>query len=297
MDFNTGLSLRAAEIGLVVVGPIVANAISESLGLYGKLLAFGVWMTCLVYVATYDPLIVGLWARYGTKRPMLIVVLSGVVGFVIFASGAWLLKQKYEVQQTATFIPALQQDAIQTTGKEKSLDQPASRDVPQQPKEGSSSSAAEKAADHYRRTSLSLKKEEVRQGYRVFCAQIADRFNLTKWSDVNQLAQMIDVNMGDIEAYERAEKEIPGTAWVAIRILVAFETPKERPMYMSYVFIGRAPDGDEVVALYNDVHQWTELSRSSSSVAGNNEGLMFDTAKQELARLTEKIAEDIQRLR
>jgi hypothetical protein len=154
---------------------------------------------------------------------------------------------------------------------------------------------AESAAEHYRRTSVALKREEIREAYKEYCDGIANRFNLTSWASANQLTRMVTTNMGDTESFERAEKEFPATAWVAIRVLVAFETKRERPMYMSYVFIGRTPDGVEIVALFDASKQWAVLSRSSDSNS-NPEQLMVETIKHELGRLAERIAPDIRRL-
>lgn len=155
--------------------------------------------------------------------------------------------------------------------------------------------AAEAAAEHYRRTSPTLKREEIRQAYREYCDRIASRFGLPSWAPVNQLTRMVTTNLGDSEAFARGEAESPAAAWMAIRVLVAFETPRERPMYMSYVFIGRTPVGEEVVAWFNELKQWSVLSRSSSPSV-SHEQLMIETIRGELHRLGEKIAPDIRRL-
>ncbi len=110
-----------------------------------------------------------------------------------------------------------------------------------------------------------LKREEIRQAYREYCDRIASRFGLSSWAPLNQLTRMVTTNLGDVDAFRRAEAECPSTAWGAIRVLVAFETPRERPMYMSYVFIGRTPTGEEVVALFDATKEWKVLSRSSSA--------------------------------
>jgi hypothetical protein len=157
---------------------------------------------------------------------------------------------------------------------------------------------AEAAAEQYRKTSLTIKKEEIRQGYKPTCARIATsiakKFGLAnQWAEVNHLTRMVEVNLGDVDAFARAESEFPGAAVVAVRVLVAFETLRERPMYMSYVMIGRKADGQEVMALYNDAKEWTVLSGRD---AANSEKILSEAAEHELTRLTDKIALDIRRL-
>lgn len=172
---------------------------------------------------------------------------------------------------------------------------PASESSPSVQEQLPLAADAETAAAHYRRTSPTLKREEIRKAYQEYCDRIAGRFGLPSWAPVNQLTRMVTTNMGDLEAFNHAESEIPSAAWVAIRVLVAFETPKERPMYMSYVFIGRAPSGDEVVALFDASKQWKVLSTSRDPSA-NHENLMVNTIKAELQRLSDRIAPDIRRL-
>ena len=154
---------------------------------------------------------------------------------------------------------------------------------------------AEAAAEHYRRTSPRLKSEEIRAAYKDYCDRIAARFGLAAWAPVNQLTRMVTTNMGDTEAFAKADAEVPHAAWVAIRILVAFETTKERPMYMSYVFIGRAPNGEEIVALFDASREWTVLS-SSRDPKANHEEIIVDTIRKQLQVLDERIAPDIRRL-
>ena len=100
------------------------------------------------------------------------------------------------------------------------------------------------------------------------------------------------MNGGDGEPFARAEAEFPGAAWAAIRIVVAFETNRERPMYMSYVFIGRATSGEEIVGLFNESKEWKLLSRSSNTTA-NHEQLVFELLNRSLSDWSEKIARDI----
>jgi hypothetical protein len=149
---------------------------------------------------------------------------------------------------------------------------------------------------HYRATSLSIKKEEIRQAYKAICDRVANRFDLKSWAPLNHLTRLVDTNLGDMDAFARAERELPGSALVAVRILVAFETARERPMYMSYVFIGRTGDGDEVVATFTETGDWSIISRSSSSGADHEE-LLASIASRELQRLSEKIQPDIRKLR
>ena len=75
---------------------------------------------------------------------------------------------------------------------------------------------------------------------------------LNEWAPLNDLTRMVTVNGGDSNPLARAEAELPGAAWMGIRILVAFESQSGRPMHMSYVLIGRDRDGDEFVALFNE---------------------------------------------
>lgn len=166
---------------------------------------------------------------------------------------------------------------------------PANEEVPPAPD-------TEAAADHYRRTSPLLKIEEIRAAYKEFCDRIAERFGLGGWAPVNQLTRMVTTNVGDVEPFARAEAEVPNAPWMAIRVLVAFETPKERPIYMSYVFIGRAPNGDEIVALFDASKRWSVL-HSSRSAGVDHTQLIIDTIKSQLQSLSERIAPDIRRLR
>lgn len=154
---------------------------------------------------------------------------------------------------------------------------------------------AEAAAEHHRRTSPRLKREEIRGAYKEYCDRIAARFGLAAWAPVNQLTRMVATNMGDMEAFARAEAEVPKAAWVAIRVLVAFETANERPMYMSYVFVGRAPSGEEMVALFDVSKQWAVLSLSRDPNM-DHEQLIIDTIQTQLQHLSERIAPDIRRL-
>jgi len=154
---------------------------------------------------------------------------------------------------------------------------------------------AEEAAEHYRQTSPTLKKEEIRQGYKTICDRIADRFGLRVWAPVNHVTKMVATNLGDVDAFARAEMELPGSVLVAVRVLVAFQTPRERPMYMSYVFIGRRGDGDEIVALFNESREWSLLAGPENSA--DHERVLRETAAHQLDRLTDKIAGDIRRLK
>jgi len=151
------------------------------------------------------------------------------------------------------------------------------------------------AAEHYRKTSITLKRQEIREAYLAYCSEIANRYNLPDWSPKNQLTRIVAANAGDTEPLKRAEEEIPNTAWAAVRVLVAFETESTRPMYMSYIFIGRAPSGDEVVASFDADKQWKILSRSSNG-SDDPRNIMMKTIDQELKSLTERIVPDIRRL-
>lgn len=68
---------------------------------------------------------------------------------------------------------------------------------------------AEAAAEHYRRTSPRLKREEIRGAYMDYCERITARFGLSAWAPVNQLTRMVTTNIGDVEAFGRAETEVP----------------------------------------------------------------------------------------
>jgi hypothetical protein len=240
-----------------------------------------------------------LYEVLGSSYPRLSILVAAVLGALIFGGSWWLIGKQYEKEQresgtVRTADPQHPQPLVLPKPSEPPARPPESRAAGRE--KVPPATAAEEAAEHYRRTSATLKKDEIRQGYATLCDRIADRIGLKSWAPVNQLTRMIDTNLGDAEAFGRAETELPGSALVALRVLVAFETPRERPMYMSYVFIGRTTHGDEVVAMLNESREWSILSKASQGRADHEE-LLTQIVKRVLQRLTERIAPDIRRLR
>jgi hypothetical protein len=168
-------------------------------------------------------------------------------------------------------------------------------DVADEPLKDSESilSAATAAAEHYKKTSPTLKREEIRKEYAAICDRVAKTFGFGGWGPKNTITRMVDLNWGDLEPYERAEQELPNAALVAVRTLVAFETEKERPMHMAYVFVGRAASGDEVVVTFDEEKAWNIISVNAS----NYEAIMRGTVQKDLDRLTKLIAMDIAKIK
>ncbi len=220
-----------------------------------------------------------LYEVLGSSYPRLSIVVAAALGAAIFGGAWWLIGKQYQKEQheAAAALP------VSAGPKQPSASSSISPSSPVVSPPASQTAldavsplaAADKAGEHYRQTSVTIKKEEIRQSYRALCDRIADRFGLKSWAPLNHLTKMIDTNLGDMDAFTRAEKELPGSALVALRVLVAFETTKERPMYMSYAFIGRTADGEEIVALLNEAREWSVLSKSSESRA-NHEELLID---------------------
>ena len=163
---------------------------------------------------------------------------------------------------------------------------------------------AQEAIEHYRRTSQTLRKEEIRKGYRQFCDKIVAKFSnqVTKGDQQqNELYRMVDTVDWMNGPCDQATKEFPGTSWAGIRVVVDFRSLDQHIRDESYVAIGRTPDGKEVVGLmtYGRTHipydkYWKVLSDSAKS---DHEKIMYDAAQQELQRLTDGIIPDIKALR
>lgn len=156
-------------------------------------------------------------------------------------------------------------------------------------------SEAEIAAAEYRARSKQIQEDRLRQELHVVCDRVAAHFGSRSWAPKNELTRMIDVNGGDTEPLRVAQEQFSNTTWMAVRVTIAFETTRERPMFMSYVFIGRQNGEEEIVALYSEDKAWKVLSRRPIGHP-EHERLMVETAARERDRLTQKIAPEIRRL-
>ena len=268
-------------------------------GLWERLYSGG-WIANVVVGVLF--LLVGpLWGSFNDRPRFAIISVAVGVTIVVWVVAALALKS-VPPPTSPSASPTSQPDHPATmptgTASTSPLGTPAGKASTQPTPAPTSpvSAAINQAAEHYRRTSVHLKREEIRQGYKEFCDRIEQQIGLSAWAEKNHLTRMVTTNMGDVDAFGRAEAESRDTAWVALRVLVAFETARERPMYTSYVFVGRTPAGDEIVALYDEARNWKILSSSSSSTT-DHEKLMTETAISEVERLTEVIGPDIRRLR
>lgn len=153
---------------------------------------------------------------------------------------------------------------------------------------------AEIAAAEYRARSRQIREDRLRQELHIVCDRVIAHFGFKSWAPKNELTRMFEVNWGDAPL-GIAQEKFPEIVWMAVRVTVAFETTRERPMFMSYVFIGRRGGEEEIVALYTEDKAWTVLSRGP---VGNpeHEMLMIETARREQDRLTGKIVPEIRRL-
>jgi hypothetical protein len=235
-----------------------------------------------------------IYGVIGAEHPTLSLVGAATIGALIVGGAWWLVGREYTRETRASNhsvadVPSFGSITTPPSGVPSSSATGAPPPLP-------GSDSADAAAEHYRRTAPSLKRDEIREAYKAYCDVIANKFALKGWAPINQLTRMVDTNMGDGDAYARAEKEFPSAAWAAIRILVAFETPRERPMYTSYVFIGRISTGEEVIALFDRKKEWKVLSESTGA-ATDHERLMRDTITSQLRELSATIAPDIRRLK
>lgn len=155
--------------------------------------------------------------------------------------------------------------------------------------------AASIAAEHRARTSVELKKEEIRKGYEPLCDRVVARFNLHDWSPLNQVTRIVATNWGHTDAPQHDDGELAGTAWLSVRVMVAYETTGKKIMKNSYVLVGRTPSGNEIVALFSDSKDWSVLSARTRGL-GATEELMVDTVKKELKKLAERLAPEIAQL-
>ena len=167
-----------------------------------------------------------------------------------------------------------------------------------------SQARAQEAIEHYRRTSQTLRKEEIRNGYKQFCDKIVAKFSnqVTKGDQQqNELYRMVDTVDWTNGPCDQAVKEFPGTSWAGIRVVVDFRSAEKQIRYESYVTIGRTPDGKEVVGLltYDRTHvPYDKLCKvlSDSAEKFDHEKIMSDTVRQELDKLTNNIIPDIRGL-
>jgi len=157
-------------------------------------------------------------------------------------------------------------------------------------------SEAEEAAAEYRLRSEDMRDEVIRQELERTCDRVADHFGSRQWAQRNQVTKMIDKNWGDTEPLQAMKQRYPGSVWMAVRVLVAFETQSARPMFMSYVFIGRLSPDKEIVGVINEDKQWQLLSESAPNDPRHVQ-VMIDATSSEQGRLLKKLAPTSRALR
>lgn len=155
---------------------------------------------------------------------------------------------------------------------------------------------AEKAASDYLARSTTVYNETIRKHLETICAKVADHFGSRGWAEKNQVTKMIDVNSGDTEPLEFVKAKYADSVWMADRVLVAFETNAARPMFMSYVFIGRIAPGREIVGVFDEMKQWRILADGAPDNPKHYDA-MLEAADQERSRLLERLAPEIEKLR
>jgi Protein kinase domain len=155
---------------------------------------------------------------------------------------------------------------------------------------------AEEAAAEYRQRSVAVRDESTRRELEVVCVHVADAIGDRNWAPLNQVTKMVDINHGDSDPLAYLRTTYPESVWMAVRVTVAFETHGARPMFMSYIFIGRPAANRQIVGVFSEDKQWSVLS---DGVPGDpsHKDLMVLAATRERARLLDKLAPLIRDLR
>jgi hypothetical protein len=165
------------------------------------------------------------------------------------------------------------------------------------PPKATAPTEADKAAAEYIQRSTVLYKEKIRQNeLKPICDQVTQHFHTGGWKPDNQITLMIDTNQGDGDPYSFIEKQYPNTPWMAVRILAAFPTLNQRPMFLSYVFIGRVTVTSQIVGVYDETKQWRVLTEGSPQDSKYYD-VMVSAVESERDRLLAKIAVEIQKLK
>lgn len=149
------------------------------------------------------------------------------------------------------------------------------------------------AAFHQR--SEALRGEAVVRELAPRCDRIARSFGLGEGESPYKPWRNVEVNYGDLHAFGRAKAEVPTADWVAIRVLVRIG-PRPSLSRMSYVFLGRARDGREVVATHSHANEWRVLSESFAGDPAHD-ALLAAAAAAALADHTEWMAGELERAR
>jgi hypothetical protein len=154
------------------------------------------------------------------------MLLGGAIGgvaFMLYRRPA--NSQAIVTAPPATPLPAASPDsspfARSKTGDEKTADVPTEE----------SQARAQEAIEHYRRTSQTLRKEEIRKGYKQFCDKIVAKFSnqVTKGDQQqNELYRMVDTVDWTNGPCDQALKEFPGTSWAGIRVVVDLNSSETR---------------------------------------------------------------------
>lgn len=154
-----------------------------------------------------------------------------------------------------------------------------------------------RATSEYRRRSPQLRSERVVDELFSRCMGLASRIAVRENDGGRPYTPQrnVEANRGDMEPFGRAKSEFPQADWAAVRVMVRFE-PTPSLLWLSYMMLGRTPDGQEIVAQYDEEREWRRLALS---FAGDPEhdALIVKAVRAELDRLTERLSDALERAR
>lgn len=278
-------ALRYAFVGLLFI-PVLDGWEGRH-----KFEAIALWEDAIAFVGLF--VIVVKWNSIGSwlKRrgvPRLAVSLMAI-GAIVFLAGAALYLRDYQSagrpSQLATANRAADEADAKAGGDPNKVDPEIYEET-----------EADKSAHNYAIRSVDVYNDKIRKDLKEFCDRIEAHFGQTIWSTVDHVTQMVSTNLGDVAPFSSVEAKYPNSVWVAVRVLVAFETRKERPMFMSYIFVGRAAPGIEVIGVYSEDGNWDQLY-SGAPANPRNFDLVVRSVSKERTRLLKKLAQEIEKLR
>lgn len=139
-------------------------------------------------------------------------------------------------------------------------------------------------------------EEKLKRELRALCDAVEHHYRASSWAPLNQLTVMITANTGDVQPFQYLADRQPGAVWMAVRVLAALETARERPMYISYIMVGRIGVSSQVIGVLDAGGQWRQVFEGAPTDHKHCD-VMIEQAGLERDKLLARLTPEISRLR